>query len=294
MLHSNGALNLNSRPPRSNQMKLGICQELFEGWDWERQMRFIAETGYAGVELAPFTLSPHIADVPDETLTAMRGCADEHGLTIIGLHWLLARTQGMHLTCSDDEQRAAAARYLVRLGTACARLGGNVMVFGSPRQRNLEPGMDRGQALENACGVFRRALPSLADQGVQLCIEPLATEETNFINTCAEAVELLDMVDAPNFHLQQDVKAMLGAEEDSVPVLIERYADRVGHVHVNDANLLGPGMGETDFLPILRALRDSKYDGWVSVEVFDYRPGAEHIARESLRYLRETLERLDA
>ncbi|MCH8831079.1 MAG: sugar phosphate isomerase/epimerase, partial [Planctomycetes bacterium] len=86
----------------------------------------------------------------------------------------------------------------------------------------------------------------------------------------------------------QDVKAMLGAEEKTVPELIREYRGRVGHFHVNDTNLLGPGMGDTDYTPILQALFDAQYDGWVSVEVFDYSLGAEKIARESFANLEAT------
>jgi sugar phosphate isomerase/epimerase len=52
-------------------------------------------------------------------------------------------------------------------------------------------------------------------------------------------------------------------------------------------------MGETDYHPILRALIDSDYSGWVSVEVFDYRPGAEVIAESSLSYMRQVLADLE-
>jgi sugar phosphate isomerase/epimerase len=79
-----------------------------------------------------------------------------------------------------------------------------------------------------------------------------------------------------------------------IPELIDEYHDVTRHFHVNDSNLLGPGMGATDYTPILRALLKSGYDGWVSVEVFDYAPGSEHIARASLQYMHEVLHQLGA
>lgn len=271
-------------------MKFAICHELFGDWDWERQCRFIAETGYTGIEVAPFMLAERIGQVSPAVRETMRWQAADYGLSIIGLHWLLAKTEGLHLTTADAQVRKATAEYLVELGEACADLGGNLMVFGSPFQRNLEPGMSRETAYANAAEVFRAALPKLADRGVKICMEPLTPKETDFVNTCAEAVELIERVGEPNFCLHQDVKAMLGAEQESLPVLIDRFKEVTGHFHVNDTNLLGPGMGETDFVPIFEALLRSGYSGWVSVEVFDYSPGAEAIAQESYRNMQEALE----
>lgn len=272
-------------------MKFAICQELFENWDWERQCRFIAETGYQGVEIAPFTLAAHIGEVSALQRAALRKQCEDHGLEVVGLHWLLAKTKGLHLTSPDPAVRRATADYLVELGRACADLGGTLMVFGSPAQRNLADGTSRAEGLERATEVFRACLPQIAERGVSICMEPLTTKETNFINTCAEAIELIERVSLPNFVLHQDVKAML-SETEPIPELIRKYADRVGHFHANDSNLLGPGMGETDFVPIFRALRETNYSGWVSVEVFDYRPGCETIARTSIASMRAALTRV--
>jgi sugar phosphate isomerase/epimerase len=196
------------------------------------------------------------------------------------------------VTTADAAVRKATADYLIELTKACADFGGTLMVFGSPMQRNVETGMSQEQAYENAAEVFRAAMPVCADRNVNICMEPLTPKETNFVNTCADALRLIDMVDHPKFCLHQDVKAMIGAETEPLPVLIEKYAPYVGHFHVNDTNLLGPGMGETDYVPIFAALKKSGYKGWVSVEVFDYSPGAEKIARDSMRYMRETLAKV--
>jgi sugar phosphate isomerase/epimerase len=275
-------------------MKFAICQELFEGWDWERQCRFIAEVGYTGIEVAPFTLAGRIGEVSAARRQTLRRQAEACGLSIIGLHWLLAKTEGLHLTSADPAVRKATAQYLVELANACADLGGELMVFGSPQQRNLASGMTRDEGLAHAEEIFRAALPALADRGVRLCLEPLTPRETNFLNTCAEAQELIDRIGHPNLCLHQDVKAMRLAESKTVPELVAEYAGRVGHFHANDTNLLGPGMGETDFVPIFAALQRAKYTGWVSVEVFDYSPGCERIARESLCAMQNALARASA
>ncbi|MCR9119351.1 MAG: sugar phosphate isomerase/epimerase, partial [bacterium] len=69
--------------------------------------------------------------------------------------------------------------------------------------------------------------------------------------------------------------------------IIRESVDVLEHFHANDANRRGPGMGEIDFVPILQTLKDVGYDDWVSVEVFDYEPGIEALATESIEYLKK-------
>ncbi|MFN9721499.1 MAG: sugar phosphate isomerase/epimerase family protein [Planctomycetota bacterium] len=273
-------------------MKFAICQELYENTNWSTQCRLIAEAGYTGIEVAPFTISSELAAVPDSVLAEMKEEAERHGLEIIGLHWLLAKTTGLYLTSPDEKIRTKTADYLGLLARVCRRLGGHLMVLGSPFQRSLLPGVSKTEAVEYAVDVLRQSVPEFQAQNVTLCLEPLTPKETNFMNTCHEAMEIIARVDAPSVMLHQDVKAMLGGESEDIPTLIDRHKKFTKHFHVNDSNLLGPGMGETDFHPIFEALIRAQYTGWVSVEVFDYQPGSQHIATTSLRYMKAVLDDL--
>lgn len=266
-------------------MRYAICNETFENWDYARVCGFVAGLGYTGLEMAPFTLAPLVTDVSAECRRDLRRQAEAEGLRVIGLHWLLARTEGLCVTAADEAVRRRTAAYLVDLARCCRDLGGDLMVFGSPAQRRIPTGATRAQAADYAADTFARALPGIADCGVKLCLEPLAPPEADFITTCAEAVQLLERVNHPHFVLHLDVKAM-AADEAPIPQLIRRHAPGAAHFHANDPNRRGPGFGDTDFGPILRALRESAYSGWISVEVFDYSPDPETIARESIRYLR--------
>src|SRR3954464_6983219 len=271
-------------------IRLGICNELFEGWEFGQVCRTVKSLGYDGLEIAPFTLAPLITDLTLGRLRELRAMAQDTGLAVIGLHWLLAKTEGFYLTTPDAKVRQKPGDYFLALAEATRDLGGELMVLGSPKQRNLLPGVTYDQALDYATEVFTRIMPRIGAMGVDLCLEPLAPSETDFLNTCAQANDLIARVDHPNFKLHMDVKAQSSEPEGTVPELIARYAPKAGHFHAQDVNLRGPGMGNVDFGPILKALVDSGYDRWVSVEVFDFTPGAEETARQSIDCLRRELE----
>ena len=265
--------------------KYSICNETFADWPQAKIFQFAAECGYRGVEIAPFTIDPDVRKISAATRTQLRQQADQAGVELVGLHWLLAKTEGFHLTSPDAGVRRETAAYLVELGRFCHDLGGKVMVFGSPKQRNLLPGVSRAEGTKYAVDVLRTVMPALAELGVILALEPLSPRTTNFMTTAAEAVEVAELVDSPNCRLLLDCLAM-SSESTPIPELIRQYGKWLVHFHANDRNSQGPGMGDLDFVPIFRALHDVDYRGWVSVEVFDTSPGGEAIARRSIEYMR--------
>ena len=131
-------------------------------------------------------------------------------------------------------------------------------------------------------------LPSFEKTDVRLAFEPLSPKATNFLRTAAEAVRLVKMIDSPRCRLILDCNAM-ASESTPIPELVRKYRSHLVHFHANDPNRQGPGFGDLDFVPIFKALREIEFAGWVSVEVFDYKPGPERLARESVEYMKKCL-----
>lgn len=274
-------------------IKLGICNETFkeEGkfWPLNKVMEYISEIGYEGLELAPFTLATSVEEISPIKRREIRLLSKDYGLEIIGLHWLLASPKGLSITLPDKGVRNRTKEYLKSLIDFCSEIGGRVLIFGSPRQRKIEKGSSYEEARKWAKEVFAESLDEAKKREVTICIEPLARRETNFINTAKEAVSLIKEINHQSFKLHLDVKAM-SDEGRPIPEIIKENKEYLFHFHANDANGLGPGFGNVDFGPIIKALGEVGYSGFISVEVFDLSPGLEKIARESLTYVKKFLE----
>ena len=266
-------------------MKFAICNETFQGWEWEPTCRYVAETGYDGIEIAPFTLAEDVRTLDSDARAQIRSTAERAGLEIVGLHWLLVSPKGLSVTSPDSAVRQATADYLLALVTFCADLGGKVMVFGSPAQRRIPDGETREAAAGRFLDSVRPALDRAAENGITICLEPLPPPEADFLLTLREARELIRQLDHPAAKTIFDVKSAC-SEGPPLPDLIREFAPYIAHVHANDANRRGPGFGDTDFRPVLATLNEVDYGGYISVEVFDYTPDPQTIATESLRYLK--------
>jgi sugar phosphate isomerase/epimerase len=239
-------------------VKPAICNEIFQDWKLEDVVSYSTRTGYAGIEIAPFTLANSVNDISKEERRRIRDLAARYGVEIVGLHWLLAKPEGLHVNHPDSSVRASTAGYLCDLVNFCADVGGGLMVVGSPKQRHVLPGVSVEQARLWTIQTLRDAVKRAEDRAVTICIEPLSPTETNFINTAADAIAQIIRDSWPHF----------------------------AHFHANDRNLRWPGSGDVDFVPIATALKEVGYSGFVSVEVFKFDEGAETIAVKSMEYLK--------
>jgi len=270
-------------------MKFCICNEIFQDWPLAKQFEVAADIGFDAIEIAPFTIDNSVRNISEETRQQIRTLAEESGVKVAGIHWLLAQTEGYHLTDPDAEVRRRTIEYMEDLVRFGVEIGGSIQVVGSPQQRDVKPGVSYQQAWE----WFKEAMIACAEvpgaEDFTTCIEPLAPEtNNNFITRAEEARRMVQEINRPNVKVILDTYSGTHVEAD-FPAQIRQTGDLLGHFHCNDYNQRAPGWGDTDFVPIMRALLDIGYQGYCSIEVFDFEPDPYEHAARGLAALKQAL-----
>jgi len=269
--------------------KYAMCNESMAALSWAEQCRIIGEAGYKGVEIAAFTL---VKEGVQEINSAGRGemvvAMDKAGIGCAGLHWLLVPPpKGLHITTPEAAVRKKTIEYLDALIDFCGDLGGQYMVFGSPKQRNAV-----GISVEEAKKYFADGLAQAAGhaqrRGVKILLEHLDKKQTDVVNTLAEGLEIVKKVNNPAVELMFDFHNTAD-ETEPFDVLLRKFYEHIFCVHVQemDGRHLGTGTAVNDYVKAFQTLKDLNYDKWISLEVFDFKPGGKVIAEESMRVLKE-------
>ncbi len=271
-------------------MRLSLCNEVIRELPFARQCALAAELGYAGLEIAPFTLGDDAYRMSAGARAELRRAMSDAGVVCSGLHWLLVAPPGLSITTADAAARQRTLDVMKALVELCAELGGAYLVHGSPAQRMIA-GQGDGAAARGEAAWAALAGPA-AQAGVVYCIEPLAPRETDFVNTVAEAAAIVRRIANPALRTMIDTSAAGLSEAEPVAELIARWlpSGLIAHVQLNDRNRRGPGQGEDRFAPILRALIRGGYDGWLAMEPFDYHPDGPCCAARAIGYVQALLE----
>lgn len=276
------------------QFRHSMCNEAFEKRAFAESCKIVRQAGYAGIEIAPFTLAEDPAAITPAQRREYRSAIEGEGLRFVGLHWLMVSPKGLHVTAPDQALRQRSWRHIHNLVDLCADLGdGGVMVFGSPKQRETTGGLSRQEATRNFVEGIASVAPHAGERGVQILIEALPKDQCDVIQTLEEAVSLVREIDHPAIRTMFDVHNAIH-EAEPHHRLVEKYFDFIRHVHVNELDGKHCGTGAYDFKPVLDVLRRRNFAGWISLEAFDFSFGGERIANESLRYLESEIAKLPA
>jgi len=276
-------------------MRIALCNEVIAPMPFPQQCEYAAKLGYDGLEIAPYTLSEEPHRMGAARIAAARAAAEDAGIAVTGLHWLLIKPAGLSISSKDDGIRQKTIDVMLALIDQCAELGGRYLVHGSPHQRRVDPGETRAAAMARARDSFAAVAERAQKAGVVYCIEPLSSEQTPLINTLEEAAQLVTEIGNPAVRSMLDCSSAGRMEKEPLGALVERWLPKgtIAHVQVNDRNRRGPGQGEQRFAPLFSALKRCGYGGDVAVEPFDYVPDGPGAAARAIGYIKGILEAIE-
>lgn len=241
-------------------MRFAISNIALPAFDHLRALATLPGLGFSGLEVAPSRVWRDGWDAA--RVEAYRRAVEGAGLRVVGLHSLFFDRPELGLF-KTPELRSRTLDFMVDLSALCRDLGGVTLIYGGGRRRgDLTAAAARAETL----AFLSDLLPRLEDHGTKLCFEPLGPKDSDFLNSAAECLALVDAIGHPSLGLQLDAKALVENGETG-PETFAAVRGRLDHFHANDPGLGPPGStGAVDHALLGRRLRDIGYDGWVSAE----------------------------
>jgi D-psicose/D-tagatose/L-ribulose 3-epimerase len=281
-------------PSGWSDFRYAMCNESMAELSWAEQCQIVSNAGYKGIEIAAFTLVKEgVGEISQTRRNEMVSVMRSVGIECAGLHWLLAPPpKGLHFTTPDDTVAKKTIAYFHELIDFCGDLDGSYMIFGSPKQRNT-----KNISIEEAKKYFAENLVTVADhaqqRNIKILIEPLGKRTTDVVNTLAEALKLAKQANHPAIQIMFDFSNTVD-ETEPFDVLLRKYYKHIHHIHVQEMSgkYLGTGTAVNDYVKAFQALKDLRYDKWISLEVFDFSPGGKRIAEESMKTLKQIESKL--
>jgi sugar phosphate isomerase/epimerase len=280
-------------------MKLAFSSNAYLQYSVEETIRRVAAIGYEGIEILADVPHAWPAGLLPERVESLCKALDEHNLAISNVNAFMMnaiadpRQPYWHPSWIDPDPhyRAIRREHTKRALVLAAELGAPHIT--------TEPGgpLAEGQTREEAYRIFYDELmPCLevaSDLAMPLLIEP---EPELLIERFDEYLEFVDRLDSPLVGLNFDIGHAYCVGEDPQD-WVARMAPHTVHYHFEDIATtrkhqhLIPGRGAIDFAATIEAIRQTDYDGWLTVELYPYMDEPDVAAREALAYLKPLLAR---
>ena len=247
-------------------MKFGVNTMIWSG-EYDSQVHnllpLIKEKGFDGIEIPLFRLE------------GFNAAAVRKDTEALGLECTVASAfiQGLSPISEDASTRARAIQHLKDLIQAAAEAGARIFCGPMYSPVGYLPGRRRtADEWKYAVDGLQQLGDTLTANRVTLAVEPLNRFETYFLNTAADAALLCDQVNHPNIGILFDT-FHANIEEKDIAAGIRTVRKHLRHMHTCENDRGIPGSGHVEWPAVFQALRDIRYDGFLTIESFGFNIG---------------------
>ena len=288
-------------------MKYAINNWVYDDEPLRTTFTRLSRYGYDGIELKG---EPSLYDI-----TEIKSLCQEFNMQVTSvLGWTIWGIPGRDLSSPDEAERNAAVKFLKDCVDFTVQVGATILlVLPFPAGRTTPTGDPQSEdewisiaetEWGNAVDSVRQVSAYAQGKDLILAVEPINRFETYQLTTSDEGLRFLQDVDADNVKLNLDSYHMNIDEADPVDA-IRKAGDYLVHLHAAGSNRQAPGSGHTNFVGLLKALKEVNFQGTIALEPVP--PGAnpgmaiklsanlplrDIYAEESIRYLKGIEESL--
>ena len=244
-------------------MKYAVSNIALRAFDHADDFGRLAEMGLDAVEVAPSRVWRDTwHGLTTLEVSDYRRRIESAGLGVVGLHSLFYDQPRLGLFKGKAE-RAQSLDFLEHLSKVCRDLGGRTLIYGGGRKRGDLPAEE---ARAEAVAFFGELSERVENHGTCFCFEPLGPEDSDFINSALESMDIVNEVASPVLQVQLDAKALVENGEADIETF-RAVAPKLVHFHANEPGLgvLGSS-GQVDHAALGAMLREVGYGGHVSIE----------------------------
>jgi len=264
-------------------VRIGYCTNLIAtqidgtGSEWIERGK---ESDFDYVEL-PLA---QMMDLDDEAFFSLKERVDVSGLKCEACNNFFPGSIRLTGNVVDDGK---IEEYLDKALGRAAQLGVKVIVFGSPKSKNVPEGYPMDKAWSQLVGLLRHVDPLVRTKGMTVVIEPLSKVESNVVNTAAEGLRLVKAVDRENIKLLIDYYHLV-MEKENPEIILDAGSD-IKHIHfANPAGRVYPIEAEDGYVRFMSLLKRIGYEGRISVEA--YTKDFSHDAKRSVEILKQLVQ----
>jgi sugar phosphate isomerase/epimerase len=256
-------------------MKIAISNIAWQVQEEESIAQVMQDLNIKGVEVAPTKIWSFPLSATEKEIASYRNFWESRGIQIVAMQALLFGKPDLTIF-QDSHQRKETFDYLSGMIELGSKLGANVLVFGSPKNRSIAN--LAGQEVEEIALSFFPDLGEVAvKHGVIFCIEPNPTAyNCDFIINSQQGLELVTKTNSEGFGLHLDAAGMTLSEE-KIESALQQAFHRLCHFHISEPYLGQVGEGKVDHRTFANTLASLNYEGWTSIEMKAQNPDSNRL-----------------